>query len=171
MDSSMERIKEALKKAMQAENEGYHFYMMAALNIQDPKGKEVFQLLADDEKGHFQFLKDQYDAVEKTGKPDNTLSMGKWDKFSDSHPIFSQDIKNRVGSAHYEMTALSIGAQLEMSAVTFYKAEAKAASGAPVIKAFLEELAEWETEHLRALQAQLDMLKEDYWHDGGFSPF
>ncbi|MFH1755171.1 MAG: hypothetical protein ABIA59_05655 [Candidatus Latescibacterota bacterium] len=68
------------------------------------------------------------------------------------------------------MTALSIGIQLEMSAVNFYTGEAEISTD-PQIKSFYMELAEWERGHLHALQTQADSLREDYWSEGGFSPF
>ena len=49
MDPTIKRVSEALNKAMQAENEGYHFYQMASSNTQDSKGREVFQQLAEEE--------------------------------------------------------------------------------------------------------------------------
>jgi rubrerythrin len=171
MDNETTRIAEALKKAMQAENEGYHFYLMAASNTDDPKGKETFQYLADEEKNHFNFLKGQYNAFLKTGQADSSIKLGASKELTGSHPIFSDDIKNRIGGAHYEMTVLSIGIQLELSAVNFYQAEADAASDNPAVKIFFNELADWERGHLKALQDQSEALKEDYWNKGGFSPF
>lgn len=170
MDDAAKRIADGLKKAMQAENEGYHFYKMAAQNTQDEKGREVFNLLAEEEMGHFEFLKGQYKSITETGKVDEAVKLGARKVFTESHPIFTEDIKDRIESAHYEMTALSIGAQLELSAVHFYKGEADAASD-PAVKAFYDELAEWERGHYTALREQAEILKEEYWDRGGFSPF
>lgn len=171
MDETIKRVQEALKQAMQAEQEGNHFYLMAASNTKDPKGQEVFRQLAEDEVMHFNFLKGQYRAFMETGKADASLKLPKKASPDASHPIFSDDIKKRIGSAHYEMTALSVGAQLELNAVQFYETEARAAKGHPVVETFFQDLAEWEREHLTALQGQSEMLKEAYWDEGGFSPF
>ena len=170
MDPTTERIAAGLRKAMQAEHEGQHFYLMAAKNSTDPKGREVFQSLADDEVEHFNFLKGQYTAVVRTGKIDASLKLKPRTELKGEHPIFSSEIKERIGTAHYEMTAVSIGIQLEQSAVNFYKAEAQATED-PDVKAFYEELAVWEQGHLDALRAESDALREDYWNQGGFSPF
>jgi rubrerythrin len=169
VEETVQRISEGLAKAMQAENEGRHFYLMAAQNTQDEQGKEVFKQLADEELDHFNFLKTQYKAILETGKVDPSVKLpGK--KFMGDHPIFSEALKGRISGAHYEMTALSVGIQLELSAVNFYKMEAKSFDD-PVVKAFYNDLAEWENGHLEALRAQADELKEDYWDKGGFSPF
>lgn len=171
MENGKKRITEALKQAMQAENEGYHFYKMAAQNTPDAKGQDIFNLLADDEKGHFEFLKGQYESFLASGRASLSFKLGRPNTFSGTHPIFSEEIKNRIGKAHYEMTALSIGMQLESSAVSFYQAEAKAAADDEVARRFFEDLAEWERGHLAILQKQAELLKEEYWNAGGFSPF
>ena len=100
MDSGTKRITEALKQAMQAENEGYHFYMMAAQNTPDPKGQEIFRLLAEDEKGHFEYLKGHYQSFLENGRAAAGLKLGAPVSLTGSHPIFSEKIKDRIGSAH-----------------------------------------------------------------------
>jgi len=170
MDSHTERVAKGLKQAMQAEIEGQHFYEMAAQSTKDARGREVFETLAHEEFEHYQFLKAQYQSLEQTGRIDATAKLGEPHRLAGPHPIFSPDIRKRIGSAHYEMTALSIGIQLELSAVNFYRAEAEVAHD-PEVKAFHQRLAVWEKGHLSALQAQAEALKEDYWHESGFAPF
>ncbi|MBU0753622.1 MAG: ferritin family protein [Planctomycetes bacterium] len=169
VDERVKRLHDGLAKAMQAENEGRHFYLMAAQNTKDAQGKEVFEQLADEEQDHFNFLQAHYKAVKQTGNPDQSVKLAE-KKFNGDHPIFSDELKKRIGSAHYEMTALSIGVQLELSAVNFYRGEAKAAED-HLVKDLYNELAAWEEGHLNALRSQVDSLKEDYWNEGGFSPF
>ncbi len=170
MDNSTKRVIDGLQKAMQAENEGRHFYLMAARNTEDPQGQEIFQALAEEELSHFHYLQAQFKSMVTTGKVDSSTVLGKSKKLTGSHPIFSEAIRDRISQAHYEMTALSIGIQLEQSAVMFYSAEAEAATD-PDVVSFYNELAEWERGHLKALQDQMEMLREDYWSQGGFSPF
>ena len=170
MDPKTERIAEGLRRAMQAEHEGQHFYLMAAKSTMDSRGREVFQTLANDEVDHFNFLKGHYASILKTGRIDSSLKLRPRTEFKGEHPIFSDEIKARIGNAHFEMTAVSIGIQLELSAVKFYKAEAEAAKD-PEVKAFYEELAAWEQGHLNALQSEASALKEEYWERGGFAPF
>jgi rubrerythrin len=68
------------------------------------------------------------------------------------------------------MTALSIGVQLELSSINFYKGEAGKTSN-DALKKFYTELADWETTHYRRLLKQQNELKEEYWQDGHFYPF
>jgi rubrerythrin len=164
------RIAEGLKKAIEAEIDGYHFYMMAARSTDDPKGAEVFQSLAADEREHVRFLRLHYDAFIEKGAPDPAAKLGARAPLQGDSPIFSDGFKSRIKDAHFEMSALSIGIQLELSAVKFYKERAAEAADETVTK-FYTELADWESGHYQALLKQQDTLKEDYWSGGGFSPF
>lgn len=170
MSDSSTRIAEGIAKAMQTETDGYHFYMMAANSTTDEKGKEVFSQLAKEEMSHLKFLKAQHEALVKTGKADPTITVGKGADLSGESPIFSSSIKARIGEAHFEMSALSIAVKLELGSQKHYREQARAAN-TPELKAFFEELADWEAEHYQALLKQLDELKEDYWSGGGFSPW
>ena len=164
-----DRIIEGLKKAMQAEVDGHNFYKMAANSTSDETGKETFNSLAEDEVEHFKFLKAQYDSFKTTGKPDTQAKLTRPSELAES-PIFSEGFKERLKDAHYEMTALSIGVQLELSSIQFYKSESEKTTNATV-KTFYRELADWETEHHRRLLSQQHELIEDYWQAGNFYPF
>jgi len=170
MDATTQRIADGLRKAMQAEHEGHHFYRMAAETTPDPQGREVFGQLAGEEKEHYLFLERQLEAVTETGRLDPEARLGEPGALAVTHPIFTEEIRARIATAHYEMTALTIGIQLEASAVEFYSKEARDAA-LPEVKAFYEKLAAWERGHLTALQRQTDELKEDYWHAAHFAPF
>lgn len=163
-------ITEGLMKAIKAEREGHSFYMMAANSSSDAKGKKIFETLAAEELDHMRFLNGQYEAISRTGKPDPNLKLGPKLDLSGAFPIFSDGIKSRIRSAHIEMSALAIGVQLELDAMTFYKSESQAASD-PEIRKFYNTLAEWESGHYHALLRQEESLKQDYWSEAGFSPF
>jgi rubrerythrin len=169
-DQSAAKMAEGLLEAMRAEHEGHHFYSMAAETTSDPKGKEVFAQLAADELEHFEFLRKQHESVLENGRPDADLSLGPRSDLSGSSPIFSSQIKERIADAHYEMTALSVGAQLELNSIRHYKQAAREADD-PVLGSFYEELAAWEQGHFDALVAQQESLKEDYWAKSSFAPF
>ncbi|MFC1888499.1 ferritin family protein [Thermodesulfobacteriota bacterium] len=170
MESSGSSIADGLFKAIQAEGDGYHFYLMAAGSTDDPKGQKIFETLAGEELEHQRFLKAQYMSYLKTGGPDINVRLGQRANLYGESPIFSEALRDRVKDAHFEMSALSIGIQLELAASKFYKDQAEAASELAV-KTFFLELAEWETGHYEVLLRQQEALKEDYWTDAGFSPF
>ncbi|MFC1654781.1 ferritin family protein [Myxococcota bacterium] len=170
MDAAIKRVTEGLQTAIRTESDGYHFYTMAAISVQDPKGKEVFTRLAQDELSHLRFLNHQYQSFMENGKPDEQAQLGPRAEWAGDNPIFSEKIHKRLDDAHFEMSALSIGIQLELTSEQFYRAEARAAKD-PAVKKFYTELADWESDHYHALLKQQESLKEDYWAKGGFAPF
>jgi len=165
-----QELTEALIQAIKAERDGHSFYTMAAKGTDDPKGKEIFETLALEELDHMNFLRAQYDSIIKTGQPDTKVKLGPKADLDNISPIFSKNIKGRISEAHIEMSALSIGIQLELEATKFYQTHADAAAD-PAIKAFFTELAQWENGHYHALLSQQEEFKADYWSDGGFAPF
>jgi rubrerythrin len=170
MDESTQRVTSGLEKAIKTETDGYHFYTMAAKSVEDKKGREVFGRLAQDELLHLRFLMTQYRSFLDHGKPDEKAALGPRADLTGENPIFSDAIKSRIQDAHFEMSALSIGIQLELNSEQFYRGEAEAAED-PAVKKFYTGLADWESDHYHALLKQQESLKEDYWTQGGFAPF
>ena len=170
MTSDKQRVIDGLLKAIKSERYGHDFYMMAANSTQDAKGREVFQQLAQEELDHMRFLKQHYDSMLATGKPDRSAKLGAQRDLSDMWPIFSAGLKERVKEAHFEMTSLSVGIQLEHDAILFYK-EQSAAAKDPEIGKFFATLADWESGHYQALLRQQEALRESYWSANGFAPF
>ena len=170
MEDSTKRVLEGLRQAMRTETDGYHFYSLAAEKVQDEKGRQVFGQLAEDELSHLAFLRSQYRELQETGRPDPRAKLGNRADLSGNSPIFSPSIKARIADAHFEMSALSIGIQLELSSEQFYRRQADESKDIAV-QAFFLELAEWEANHYQALLRQQEELKESYWSAGGFAPF
>jgi len=168
-ESANRAVLEGLLSAMKAEHEGFHFYAMAARNTDDEKGKEIFERLADDEREHLDFLKSQYVAMREKGAPDKDRTLGPKLELSGPSPIFSDKLKSRVKDAHFEMTALSIGIQLELDAVKHYRKLSDDAEDT-FVKWFFLQLSEWESGHYQALLDQQEDLRDDYWTSNGFSP-
>lgn len=166
----MKKLAEGLKRAYLAEVEGEHFYRMAAATTSDPKGREIFDQLAAEERQHQDLLRHQYDALTDTGSLDETVKLGQAKALDEKSPIFSDALRARLGDAHFEMTALSVGAQLELSSEKFYRAEASK-TDIPFMKRFYQDLADWEANHYAALNRQQESLREDYWQANGFTPF
>lgn len=163
-------LADGLLTAMKAERDGHSFYLMAANSTGDPKGRTVFETLAREELDHLQFLKKHYESVTTTGKLSDSARLGPKMELTGASPLFSEGIKKRVKEAHFEMSALSIGIQLELDAMNFYRVQAEQCED-PQAKDFYSELSAWETGHYQALLMQQEELKEEYWSQGGFSPF
>ena len=54
---------QALRQAIRLEQDGYEFYTEAAERTTDPRGREMFLSLADDEKLHLRIVRNQYEAL------------------------------------------------------------------------------------------------------------
>ncbi len=170
MEDTATKLSAIISKAMEAENYGRHFYLMAAASTADAGGKEAFERLAADELAHFEFLRRQLDSIAGGGKADGTLKLGKPPASSGGGSFFSAGLMERIGTAHFEMTALSVGIELELSAMNFYKSQSKSAKDAAA-RGFLKDLADWESSHYNLLFGQMEELKRDYWSGSGFEPY
>jgi rubrerythrin len=169
MDKPQEKILAALRSAMEAEMTGYHFYSNAAQTTEDPQGKATFQRLAEEEMLHFNYLKKQYGSILKTGAFDLSLPLASDPPNEISHPIFSPQLRARIKQSHFEISALSIGMQLELNAVNFYSKCAAESKDLKVRKLF-QQLTEWEQGHYDGFARELGELKEDYWQANNFVP-
>ena len=170
MDEKKKQIAEGLLQAVKAERYGHTFYLMAARTTEDPKGKEVFEMLAHEELHHMHFLRNQYDSILETGELSQAEKLDSPTDLTGMSPIFSDDLRARIKDASFEMTSLSIGIQLELDAMKFYRAQSDAIDH-PEAKRFFNELADWESGHYQALLRQYEELKEDFWSESGFTPF
>jgi rubrerythrin len=160
----------ALKNAIEAEMTGHQFYLLAAKNTEDPQGKETFSRMAQEELDHFHALKKQYVAVLEKGEFDRSTKPLEIPPPQPASPIFSSGFREQVGQQHFEMSALSVGMQLELNAVNHYRKSAEESDDAD-IKAFFTQLMEWEQGHYDVFADELEQLRKDYWQANDFSPY
>ncbi|MBN2362367.1 MAG: ferritin family protein [Deltaproteobacteria bacterium] len=163
-------LTDILAQAIQAERDGYRFYLMAAQSTQDSKARETFKRLADEELGHEVYLRVQYRAVAETGAFDAQARLGTQFFYPGESPIFSPELVGRIGEAHFEMSALSIAIQLEINSIKHYQSAAEQVSDEAAKKVFAE-LANWETDHYQMLLRQQELVRDGYWQANGFAPF
>ncbi|MCX7835437.1 MAG: ferritin family protein [bacterium] len=167
--STKQKLLEGLKEAMIAERTGIEFFTVAASRTSDPKGKEVFQNLAQEEAEHLAWLKKQYAHLLNDEPLEKVPPIPVTDMEGD-HPIFSKELRTRLKDAHFEMTALSVGQQLEQAAIDRYRRLAEEA-GPGELRDFYLQLLEWEMSHAGAFSRAAQELREEYWAQNNFSPF
>ena len=160
MSKQTEEILKGLKTAIEAELTGHEFYKNAAKTISDPMGKETFSRMAEEEIGHFNYLRHQYKSVLEKGEYDFAKKLLKKDHKHAESPIFSDEIKRRIKDSHFEVSALTIGMKLELDAMRFYRACAEKADNEDV-KKFYNELADWEKDHYHAFERMFTPAKSD----------
>ena len=169
MTTDNQTILAALKKAMEAEMTGHHFYLNAAETTKDEQGKKTFFRLAKEELQHFNYLKKQYKSVLDSGSFDLSEPMEADSEARAGGPIFSAELRARIKKSHFEVSALGVGMQLELNAVNFYRQCANDADDSEV-KEFFTGLVKWEQGHYNGFAEELETLKEEYWQANDFIP-
>jgi rubrerythrin len=165
-----DEIREVLRRAYQIEVDGYTFYSMTADKADKPAVQELFGKLADDEVEHKLYLKDVMGRFEADGV--EAFNVAKRDPVLKSFTatIFSDDFRKQAEGADFEVGVLSIGMTLESRAIKYFSGAAEKAEEAEV-RDFYTFLADWEKQHLDALQQLYNGVRQDFWADSGFSPF
>ena len=167
--SKNKEILDGLKTAMEAELTGFNFYKMAADNVTDAGARNTLAQMAQEEIGHFKYLRHQYKAVLENGNYDFAKAFIKKGEDENENPIFSDAIKERIKDSHYEVSVLTIGMKLELEAMIFYRSCAEKADSKEA-KQFYTELADWEQQHYKAFESALNSLKEEYWTANDYMP-
>ena len=165
-----DQILDILRKAYQIEVDGYTFYSMTADRADKPAVQELFGKLAQDEVQHQAFLRSVVKNYHDKGVAAFSIGVVVPDLRAFSDKIFTERFREQAEGAAFEMGALSVGMTLEKNAVAHFSGAARSADEAE-IRRFYQFLAEWEQQHLDALQALSDTIRGDFWEKGGFSPF
>jgi rubrerythrin len=170
MTDPQDAVREILRKAYQIEVDGYTFYSMAADRAQKPAVQELFDKLAHDETEHKAFLRNVMKNYEDKGVAAFQLHPRDPDLRQFTATIFTDRFKKEAEGADFEMGVLSIGMQLESRAISYFSGAAQRAEEREV-REFYQFLADWEKQHLDALQALHGAVRQDFWSEGGFEPF
>lgn len=151
---------EALCQAARLEEDGRKFYVEAAKRTEDPRGREMFLSLADDERSHLRIVEDQYEAV---------ISDGDWISFPEAleckpidldQPLFppeGHDFDKAIDPRASDLDALLFALQIENESYELYrKAAAEVADSAG--KAMYEFLATEARTHFDILMLNYEHL-------------
>lgn len=170
MAGSDDMIREILRKAYQIEVDGYTFYSMAADRAAKPAVQELFDKLARDEVEHKAYLRDVMKTYEQRGTAAFSIDRRNPEMQAFTATVFTDEFKKQAEGADFEIGVLSIGMQLETNAIGHFTRAAKAADEGEV-RDFYTFLADWEKQHLEALQSLYNAVRQDFWSEGRFSPF
>jgi len=166
-----EQVLDILRKAYQIEVDGYTFYSMTAEQAIKPAVEELFARLAQDELQHQAFLRDvlgRYQA-RRTAAFDLPIRIPEGLRaFSDK--VFTARFREQAEGAAFEMAALSVGMTLEKNAIAHFS-EAARTAGIEEVRKFYQFLADWEHQHLEALQSLHEAVRSDFWDRNAFTPY
>jgi rubrerythrin len=156
-------LEEALVTSLDFEKRVRDYYLRAAEKTDDPRGKDVFKALSDEEQGHVDYLQSRLEQWRTTGKISiptlaTTLPKASWlkeGKLKMNAVAFDRDYSN-------EVALLRDSAKLEDDISELYKklVEELPADQAAMFRRFLEI----EDGHTAIVEAEIDALQKDgFW--------
>lgn len=160
---------EILKSAILMEIRGQSFYKNVVEQTKSDDIKNIFNIMADEEKLHEEFLTRHYTNIKK-GNLTDVLPFPKESAENIVNLILSPEIKNQISGAGYEAAAISAAIDMENKAVEIYSDFANSSSE-PEIKNLFQWLANWERGHVKLLSELDKELREKIWFDNDFWPF
>jgi rubrerythrin len=167
--TAVDQIVDILRKAYQIEVDGYTLYSMTADSATKPAVQELFGRLAQDEVQHQAFLRSVLKNYHMQGLEAFDLAIKIPDLRAFSDRVFTDRFREQAEGAAFEMAALSVGMTLEKNAVAYFSTAAGDATDQQV-RQFYTFLADWERQHLHALQGLYESIRTDFWDRSGFSP-
>ena len=137
---------EILKMAILMEHRGKAFYKKVAEQTDNEEVKNIFNIMANEEQVHIDFLSEQFAYYQKNDRlnPDK-LSL-KQAEDSIANTILSKDLKEKLSAAGYEAAAISAAIDMEKKAIAVYSERASTASEQSE-KELYAWLANWENDH------------------------
>lgn len=170
MSSQPEEILSILRRAYQVEVDGHTFYRMIADKTKQPAVGEIFAKLASDEVEHMAYLRTISDRYKTEGAGAFMADRKAPDLRMFADQVLTEKFRSQAHGAAFEMSALSIGMQLESNAIATFSNAAKQATETEV-KGFYQFLADWEMTHMDTLRRLYEGVRVDFWAKDGFAPF
>ena len=167
--TAREQIVDILRKAYQIEVDGYTFYSMTADQATKPAVQDLFGKLAQDEVQHQAYLRSVLKNYDQQGLGAFNIAIKLPDLRAFADKVFTERFREQAEGAAFEMAALSVGMTLEKNAVAYFSTASQQATDQEV-RQFYGFLADWEQQHLDALQGLHEAIRADFWDRSGFSP-
>ncbi len=148
-----DRLKEALKKALEMEEKGHCFYSDSSRKIENDITKKTFEFLANNELLHIKSIKDFYETLVKSGGfPKLNIDKVR-DKRAEELSIFSKNIdelKEKIKPSDSDREACEFAIDFENAGYAYYENMLKEAKEES-LKRLLEFLLEEEKKHCEAM--------------------
>ena len=164
MTEISEKTIEAIKTAIQMEEDGYKYYMSAAEETNNEMGKAMFKQLAKDEMEHRRVFSAMFDQL---------ADRSTWQKLAEQTPgipqvpVFKErakELDQSKGMAE-DANALRIGMENEKKSIEYYEKTALETNDKQA-RAIFNNIKEQEEYHYNLLQAELDsVMGTGFWFD------
>lgn len=159
---------EVLKTAILLERRGKAFYTQAARQTESKSAKQIFEMMAEEEDAHIDFLTRQFKSYRENHEFLKSDPVPEEDETVVE--ILSEKIKSEINAAGFEAAAISAAIDFENRAIEIYGKRAVEATD-PNEKEMYKMLEEWEKGHHHLLHRLNEDLKEQIWNDNNFWPF
>ena len=162
------QVIDILKKAIVLEQQGQSFYKKVADQTESAAIKNIFTIMAEEEKKHESILTEQASQYQNSGSFDFKGDLGDPEEFS--REVLSKQISEQISAASYEAASISAAIAMEQKTVDLYSQQAEKSADAAAKKMY-SELAKWEKTHVSFLNEIYTDLLESSWYDSSFWPF
>ena len=160
MTTEQDRILEALKIAMQMEDDGKEYYLRLSLQSSNELGKKLLETLAAEEDYHHQRFEEIYNAIRnKKGWPTLGLQTNAGEMLRSIFTSATEKIVAEAKTVATEIDAVKTAMEMENRSYDFYKNQETNASY-PAESKFYQALAAEEREHHLVLLDYYEYLKD-----------
>jgi len=143
---------EALRLALEMEQDGLEMYDKAAGRVSHPAGKRMFQGLAEDERAHVRMIEEIARGMGLSAALKEARRGTPKERMKTIFTEAKDSVSQRLAPSTDEFQALRIALDFERKGYEFYAQAAKDSSD-PDHKALFEKLAGEENEHFRILES------------------
>jgi len=162
MDQSEVRI---IKTAILNEIEGEKFYVKAAHDTRDQDTSNAFLHLSEDEKRHQVMLREMLAQL----AAEKDIIVDKYNLHGTPSPQIFNAARTMDTDNAMEISVFHIAILMEKASIDYYR-KAALDTSLPNARAVYEHLADWELQHLDAMENIYDSLTEDWWDKQSYSP-
>ncbi len=165
-----EDVQDILKQAIIMEHRGKALYEQVAGQTTNEDVRKIFQVMAEEEQTHIDFLQKQLKHYNKEGSFDNNEPGKAPGHDAIANTILTDEMVKDISGSGFEAAAISAAIDMENKSVEVYANRAKETTD-PNEKELFEWLANWEKGHHKLLIDLNEQLTEKIWYDNNFWPF
>ncbi|MFP4064040.1 MAG: ferritin-like domain-containing protein [Bacteroidales bacterium] len=163
-------VTDILKQAIIMEHRGKALYEQVAKQTGSEDVRKIFNVMAEEEQTHIDFLQKQLAYYNKKGSFDNNELDKAPGGEAIANTILDEKMVKDISGSGFEAAAISAAIDMENKSVEVY-ANRAAETDDPNEKELFEWLANWEKGHHRLLIELNEQLTEQIWYDNNFWPF
>ena len=170
MGSSEKARSDALKIAIDTENEGLEMYQKASEKASNPVAKKMFLGLGEDEKAHLKMIEEIAQGMGMSAALEVARQGTPLERMNTIFTEAKDDVTERLAASADEFEAIRIAMDFEERGYRFCTQAAKDAEDADQ-RALFERLAREENDHYRILDSTRQYLENtgewNLWEEGG----